>query len=115
MTRDLEGKVILITGATDGIGKAAATEVAKRGATLTIVGRNKQKTEHVLTELNGASGNSNISHRTKKTAEIENLDFREKLIARGAQRRGSVGASTRRLSNLFCTRAHTRRGTVPCL
>ncbi len=60
MTRDLTGKVILITGATDGIGKAAATEFAKRGATLTIVGRNRQKTEQVLAELKAASGNQNI-------------------------------------------------------
>jgi NAD(P)-dependent dehydrogenase (short-subunit alcohol dehydrogenase family) len=60
MTQDLTGKVILITGATDGIGKAAATEFAKRGATLTIVGRNKQKTEQVLAELKAASGNPNI-------------------------------------------------------
>ncbi len=60
MTQDLAGKVVLITGATDGIGKAAATEFAKRGATLTIVGRNKQKTEQVLTELKALSGNQNI-------------------------------------------------------
>lgn len=60
MTRDLEGKVILVTGATDGIGKAAATEFAKRGATLTIVGRNKQKTDAVLEELKRLSGNEKI-------------------------------------------------------
>jgi NAD(P)-dependent dehydrogenase (short-subunit alcohol dehydrogenase family) len=60
MTQDLAGKVILITGATDGIGKAAATDFAKRGATLTIVGRNKQKTEQVLAELKSLSGNQNI-------------------------------------------------------
>jgi len=60
MKQDLVGKVILITGATDGIGKAAATEFAKRGATLTIVGRSKEKTERVLDELKAASGNQNL-------------------------------------------------------
>lgn len=60
MTHDLEGKVILITGATDGIGRAAAMEFAKRGATLTIVGRNREKTAQVLAELKEASGNQHI-------------------------------------------------------
>jgi len=52
--------VILITGATDGIGRAAAMEFAKRGATLTIVGRNREKTAQVLAELKEASGNQHI-------------------------------------------------------
>lgn len=60
MAQDLKGKVILVTGATDGIGKAAATEFAKRGATLTIVGRNKEKTAHVVAELKSLSGNQDI-------------------------------------------------------
>lgn len=60
MSGDLVGKTILITGATDGIGKAAATTFAKRGATLTILGRNKPKTERVLSELKAASGNENL-------------------------------------------------------
>ncbi|CAJ2758453.1 short-chain dehydrogenase/reductase SDR [Burkholderia pseudomallei] len=59
--QDLIGKVFLVTGATDGIGKAAATAFAKRGATLTIVGRNKEKTEQVLAELKEISGNQNLN------------------------------------------------------
>ncbi len=58
--RDLMNKVILITGATDGIGKAAASEFAKRGASLTIIGRNKSKTDQVCAELRESSGNPNI-------------------------------------------------------
>jgi NAD(P)-dependent dehydrogenase (short-subunit alcohol dehydrogenase family) len=60
VAHDLAGKVVLVTGATDGIGRAAATEFARRGATLTIVGRNKQKTEQVLAEVKAASGNQKL-------------------------------------------------------
>lgn len=60
MTQDLIGKVILVTGGTDGIGKAAAMNFAKRGASLTIVGRNRDKAAQVLAELKDASGNRNI-------------------------------------------------------
>lgn len=62
MNNDLKGKIILITGATEGIGKAAATNFAMRGANLTIVGRNKGKTEQVVDELKEKSGNPNIEH-----------------------------------------------------
>src|SRR5262245_27178750 len=60
MAHDLDGKVVLITGATDGIGKAAALDFAKRGATLTIVGRSREKTAAVLAELKAASNNPNL-------------------------------------------------------
>lgn len=60
MTRDLEGKVLLVTGATDGIGKAAADEFARRGASLTIVGRDQAKTARLLQELAESSGNQNL-------------------------------------------------------
>ncbi|GAA5873634.1 hypothetical protein JCM8547_002663 [Rhodosporidiobolus lusitaniae] len=61
-TQDLAGKVVLLTGATDGIGKAAAFEFAKRGASLTIVGRNATKTVEVLEELRTAApDNLNLS------------------------------------------------------
>jgi NAD(P)-dependent dehydrogenase (short-subunit alcohol dehydrogenase family) len=60
MTADLQGQVFLLTGATEGIGKAAALDFARRGARLTIVGRNRDKTERVLAELRAASGNADL-------------------------------------------------------
>ncbi|MDC6180566.1 KR domain-containing protein [Ralstonia solanacearum] len=60
MAQDLTGKVFLVTGATEGIGKAAVTNFAKRGATVTLIGRNKEKTERVVNELKAASGNRNL-------------------------------------------------------
>ncbi len=56
----MSGKRVLITGATNGIGKASALELAKMGAELIIVGRNPQKTERVMNELKFESSNHNI-------------------------------------------------------
>jgi NAD(P)-dependent dehydrogenase (short-subunit alcohol dehydrogenase family) len=44
------GKVVVITGPTAGIGKAAALELARRGATLGLVARNPQKAERIAAE-----------------------------------------------------------------
>jgi len=55
--RDLDGRVVLLTGATDGVGRAAATEFAARGAMLTIVGRNEAKTERTAEMLRKETGN----------------------------------------------------------
>jgi retinol dehydrogenase-12 len=60
MAQDLEGKVFLVTGATEGIGKAAALELATRGATLVLVGRNKEKSERVVAEIEAASGRKGV-------------------------------------------------------
>lgn len=54
------GKMICITGATDGIGKVAAMELAKQGYTLALVGRNSEKGQRVLSEISQDSGNENI-------------------------------------------------------
>ena len=51
-----EKKVIINTGASDGIGKEIATTLAKQGHNIIIHGRNKQKTEASHNEIKGISG-----------------------------------------------------------
>ncbi|MCG8582669.1 MAG: SDR family NAD(P)-dependent oxidoreductase [Bacteroidales bacterium] len=41
-------KSVLITGSTDGIGKATAIELAKKGYSIHVLGLNKERGEHVL-------------------------------------------------------------------
>lgn len=60
MAEDLEGKVFLVTGATEGIGKAATHQFARRGAALVLVGRSREKGERVVREIASASGNERI-------------------------------------------------------
>ena len=54
------GKRVLITGATNGIGKQAAIELAKLGASLVIVGRDEIKTRKVSVDIKQLSGNADI-------------------------------------------------------
>jgi NAD(P)-dependent dehydrogenase (short-subunit alcohol dehydrogenase family) len=49
----LRGKVILLTGGTEGIGKAAAKALAGMGATLVLTARDRAKGERVVAELGG--------------------------------------------------------------
>lgn len=62
MNKELADKIILLTGATDGIGKAAAIEFARRGAQLTVIGRNRQKTEQLVGELKASTGNDALDY-----------------------------------------------------
>jgi NAD(P)-dependent dehydrogenase (short-subunit alcohol dehydrogenase family) len=50
-SNDMHGKICLITGATSGIGLVTARELAARGATVALVGRNDTKTRAVVEAL----------------------------------------------------------------
>lgn len=56
--KQFENKVVLITGATSGIGKACAKMFAKENAKVILVGRNIKRGQKIEDEINKTSGNA---------------------------------------------------------
>lgn len=56
----MKGKVVLITGASSGIGKASAMGLARMGASLVLICRNEEKGEAARGEIVKATGNFSI-------------------------------------------------------
>lgn len=61
----MQGKICLITGGTNGIGKSSALELARMGTTVVIVRRNAQKTAQV-----GERGSHSRAYENSKLANI---------------------------------------------
>ena len=72
----LEGKTILITGASSGIGKAVAQECAAAGATCIITARNEERLSATLSSLDGRDHRlilADLSHSDSLDAIVEQL------------------------------------------
>lgn len=72
-TFSLEGKTILVTGASSGIGKGIALACSRMGATVIVTGRNEGKLNATLSELFGEG------HQTF-AAELTDEESRNKLV-----------------------------------
>ena len=69
----LSGKTILVTGASSGIGQATAIECSKLGAKLVITGRNAERLQETMNQLEG-EGHQQI------IAELTNEDEVRRLV-----------------------------------
>ncbi len=68
----LEGKTILVTGASSGIGRAVAIECSKLGARVIITGRNPERLNNTYTRLDGINHIQIQADLSEKTG-IEHL------------------------------------------
>ncbi len=57
---NLQGRIALITGASQGIGRACALELARAGATAIVAARNESKLADVAAEIAAAGGQSGV-------------------------------------------------------
>ncbi len=56
MPRAIEGSVVVITGASSGIGRATARALAERGASVVLAARSEQSLREVAEECEAAGG-----------------------------------------------------------
>ncbi len=66
-------KTVLITGVTGTIGRATALEIARSGATLVLLSRNRNKLELVKTEISQKSANNNIEILVADFSDISSV------------------------------------------
>lgn len=58
---DLDGRVILLTGATSGLGRAAAVQLARCGARLVVVGRSAERTAEAAAAIGDDAESDQVS------------------------------------------------------
>jgi NAD(P)-dependent dehydrogenase (short-subunit alcohol dehydrogenase family) len=110
----VRGKVVLITGASSGIGKATAVKVADAGATVLLVARSVEKLEETKSEIEAAGGVAHI-HRCD-LADMEDVErMAEEVLAyhgRVDVLVNNAGRSIRRSVGLAYDRFHDYERTI---
>jgi NAD(P)-dependent dehydrogenase (short-subunit alcohol dehydrogenase family) len=84
---DLSGKIIILTGASRGIGAAAAVELAAQGAKLVLAARNASACSDVLENIGNAGGEA-----IALSCDVSNYAAVEKMIAETLERFGRIDA-----------------------
>jgi retinol dehydrogenase 12 len=103
----LAGKTIVVTGASDGIGRAAVEAFAAAGAQVVMVGRSDAKTAQAARAIMGATGSRTI---TWEIADLSRQDAVRDLAQRLRDRLPRIDVLVNNAGALFVERTMTAEG-----
>lgn len=103
----MENKNCLITGATNGIGRIVARELAGRGARVIVVGRNREKSERTVKEIREETGNTTVEYML---ADLSLLKEVRALADQVKSQYDSLDVLVNNAGAIFTTRNETREG-----
>lgn len=85
MSENITGKVIVITGASSGMGAAAARHLAAKGASVVLGARRTERIETLVDEITKADGKA-----TAVTTDVTKRDEVKKLVDRAVKTYGRI-------------------------
>jgi len=110
----VRGKIVVVTGASSGIGHATATMMARAGGLVMLVARGKEKLAETLDEIKAVGGKA-----WSYSCDISDLEACDRLIDQIIEDHGAIdilvnnaGRSIRRSISLSCDRFHDFERTM---
>ncbi len=105
---DLGGRVVLVTGATSGLGLVTAEQLAACGATVVLLGRDADKTSRVCAEIATRTGNARLS---TVVADMGDLEAVRRVAGEIADLHGRLDVLIHNAGALSATRQVSPQGT----
>ncbi len=103
----MEGKICLVTGASDGIGYVAARELARKGARVVLVGRNAAKTDDAVRRIITETGNQDVE---RLLADLSSQQEVRRLAAKALDRLPRLDALLNNAGAVFLSNKHSVDG-----
>jgi retinol dehydrogenase 12 len=103
----MAGKVCMITGATSGLGRVTATELAKLGATVVVHGRDLGKCEAAAMKIRDATGNPQVECLL---ADLSSLEDVRRFAANFKSEYGRLDVLINNAGAMYLGRAETADG-----
>jgi len=105
--RRIDGKIVLVTGATSGLGREAATTLARMGASVRLLGRSADKAESARAAIVAETGNDDVA---VYLADLSDLDATRRVAAEILEREPRLDVLVHNAGALLTERRETPQG-----